>query len=56
MIERASLPAQRQCLTTLGELVHALHEHGLGSPAVVVVGDVVRGVRAALLEGSASAG
>ena len=56
VIERASLPAQRQCLTTLGDLVHALHEQGLGSPAVVVVGDVVRGVRAALREGSASAG
>ena len=48
VIERASLPAQRQCLTTLGELVHDLAESGLGSPAIVVVGNVVLGVRAAL--------
>ena len=44
VIERASLPAQRQCITCLGDLLHDLHHCGLGSPAVVVVGDVVRGV------------
>ncbi len=44
VIERASLPAQRQCITRLGELLTELHHSGLGSPAVVVVGDVVRGV------------
>lgn len=48
IIERATLAQQRQCLTTLGELTHALAAHELGSPAIVVVGDVVRGVRAAL--------
>ncbi|HNL41791.1 MAG TPA: uroporphyrinogen-III C-methyltransferase [Ottowia sp.] len=47
VIERASLPAQRQCITRLGELLTELHHSGLGSPAVVVVGDVVRGVAAA---------
>ena len=46
VIERASLPAQRQCITRLGELLTELHHSGLGSPAVVVVGDVVRGVAA----------
>jgi uroporphyrin-III C-methyltransferase len=48
VIERASLPAQRQCITTLGELLDSLQAHQLGSPAILVVGDVVRGVRAAL--------
>ena len=50
VIERATLPGQRQCLTTLGEMVHDLKQSGLGSPAIVVVGDVVLGVRAALRE------
>ena len=44
VIERASLPAQRQCVTTRGELPASLRACGLGSPAVMVVGDVVRGV------------
>ena len=47
VIERASLPAQRQCVTRLGDLLADLRQCGLGSPAVVVVGDVVRGVAAA---------
>ena len=55
VIERATLPAQRQCLTTLGELVHDLADSGLGSPAIVVVGNVVLGVRAALRELAAAA-
>ena len=46
VIERATLPAQRQCVTHLAGLVDALRAAGLGSPAVMVVGDVVRGVRA----------
>ena len=46
VIERASLPAQRQCLTTLGDLQDSLRRQGLGSPAIMVVGDVVLGVRA----------
>ncbi len=47
VIERATLPRQRQCITTLGELIDSLAATGLGSPAVMVVGDVVRGVAAA---------
>jgi uroporphyrin-III C-methyltransferase len=46
VIERASLPAQRQCVTTLGRLLQDLRAAGLGSPAIMVVGDVVRGVAA----------
>lgn len=48
IIERASLPNQRQCISNLGDLLHDLRHAGLGSPAVMVVGNVVRGVRAAL--------
>jgi uroporphyrin-III C-methyltransferase len=50
VIERASLPAQRQCVTTLGDLLDDLRRHGLSSPAIMVAGDVVLGVRAALTE------
>lgn len=55
IIERATLAEQRECLTTLGELTHALAAHHLRSPAIVVVGDVVRGVRAALQQAEAFA-
>ena len=55
VIERASLPAQRQCLTCLGSLLGDLRRSGLGSPAIVVVGDVVTGVRAALRQAVALA-
>ena len=34
--------------TTLGALHDTIEREGLGSPAVIVVGDVVRGVAAAL--------
>jgi uroporphyrin-III C-methyltransferase len=55
VIERATLPAQRQCITTLGELLTSLQQHQLGSPAIMVVGDVVLGVRAALAHPAAEA-
>ncbi len=42
VIQHASLPAQRQVGCTLGELPQAVERAGLGSPAIVVVGDVVR--------------
>jgi uroporphyrin-III C-methyltransferase len=42
VIERATCPQQRQCVTTLAGLLDSLHATGLGSPAVMVVGDVVR--------------
>jgi uroporphyrin-III C-methyltransferase len=48
VIQRATLPAQRQCITTLGGLLDDLRAHALGSPAIMVLGDVVLGVRAAL--------
>ena len=44
IIQHASLPQQRQAVCTLGELTATLAREGLGSPSVIVVGDVVRGV------------
>jgi uroporphyrin-III C-methyltransferase len=44
IVQHASLPQQRHAFTTLGQLSATLQAEGLGSPAVMVVGDVVRGV------------
>jgi uroporphyrin-III C-methyltransferase len=46
IIQHVSLPQQRHALTTLGELPATIAREQLGSPAVIVVGDVVRGVAA----------
>jgi uroporphyrin-III C-methyltransferase len=55
VVQQASLPGQRQVLGTLGRLHALITEHGLGSPAVIVVGDVLRGV-ATLAQGERSFG
>jgi uroporphyrin-III C-methyltransferase len=47
VIQHASLPQQRHVGTTLGALAATLVREGLGSPAVIVVGDVMAGVAAA---------
>jgi len=44
VVQRASLPQQRHIVTTLGQLGSAIAAHGLASPAVIVVGDVLHGV------------
>jgi len=44
IVQRASLPDQRHALATLGELGATIAREGLASPAVIVVGDVIRGV------------
>lgn len=44
VVQHASLPQQRQVATTLGELAEAVAREGLGSPAIVIVGDVLRGL------------
>ncbi|MGS5086137.1 uroporphyrinogen-III C-methyltransferase [Hydrogenophaga sp. A37] len=49
IIQHASLPQQRHALSTLGDLTATLAREGLGSPSVIVVGDVVRGAAAACL-------
>lgn len=44
VIQHASLPQQRHARTTWGKLHDTVQHEGLGSPSVIVVGDVVRGV------------
>ena len=46
VVQNASLPTQRQALTTLGQLVSTMHTQQLQSPSIIVVGDVVQGARA----------
>lgn len=46
IVHKATLPGQRQVLTTLGELQATIAREALASPAVIVVGDVLRGVAA----------
>ena len=47
VVQQASLPAQRHVVTRLGDLQSTLAREGLGSPSVIVVGDVLRGLAAA---------
>lgn len=47
VIQHVSLPAQRHAVTTLGQLHATIVREGLGSPSIIVVGDVVSGVAAA---------
>ncbi|MGE5649142.1 MAG: uroporphyrinogen-III C-methyltransferase [Bacillota bacterium] len=42
VIQSATLQTQAQLVTTLGELPQALAASGLGSPGIIVIGDVVR--------------
>ncbi|HEY8049286.1 MAG TPA: SAM-dependent methyltransferase, partial [Ramlibacter sp.] len=46
IVHKATLPDQRDALTTLGELQQTIEREGLASPSVIVVGDVLRGVAA----------
>ncbi|MDP4773132.1 MAG: SAM-dependent methyltransferase, partial [Limnohabitans sp.] len=46
IVQNASMPTQREALTTLGELSVTLQRKGLQSPSIIVVGDVVQGARA----------
>lgn len=45
IIQHASLPQQRHVITTLGRLAEDLQISQLASPSVLVIGDVVQGVR-----------
>ena len=47
VVQQATLPGQRHAVATLGELKATIDREGLASPAVIVVGGVVRGVAAA---------
>ncbi len=44
VIQNASLPTQRHLSTTLGSLSASIREAGMGSPSIIVVGDVMAGV------------
>jgi uroporphyrin-III C-methyltransferase len=44
IIQHASLPQQRHALGKLDTLVQTLQAHDLGSPSVIVVGDVLKGL------------
>ncbi|PUE49036.1 uroporphyrinogen-III C-methyltransferase [Limnohabitans sp. 2KL-1] len=46
IVQHASLPTQREALTTLDQLLDTVQREGLLSPSVIVVGDVVQGARA----------
>ena len=46
VIQHASLPQQRHAVSTLGDLRACIEREGLGSPAVIVVGDVLSGLHA----------
>jgi uroporphyrin-III C-methyltransferase len=48
IIQHASLPTQRHAVTTLAHLRATIEREQLASPSVIVVGDVVGGVAAAL--------
>ncbi len=47
VIQHASLPQQRHVVTPLGDLAATIAREGLGSPSVIVVGDVMAGLAAA---------
>ena len=46
IVQRATLPGQREAVTTLGQMQATIAREQLASPAVIVVGDVIRGVAA----------
>ena len=43
VVQHATLPTERRLVCTLGELAHEVRRQGFGSPAIVIVGDVLRG-------------
>jgi uroporphyrin-III C-methyltransferase len=43
LVQSASTPAERLLMSTLGSLVADAHRAAIGSPAVLIVGDVLRG-------------
>lgn len=45
VVQHASLPQQRHAVGVLGGLVTMIAQHGLGSPAIILVGDVLSGLR-----------
>lgn len=56
IVQHATLPQQRHAVGTLGRLQSTLHTHRLGSPAIIVVGDVLQGLAAAQIPATDTAG
>ena len=50
VVQHASLPQQRHVVCTLNELVSEVNAQGIGSPAIIVVGDVLHGLQSLTLE------
>jgi uroporphyrin-III C-methyltransferase len=48
VVQHASLPQQRQLICTLGTLSQTVRTEGVGSPSIVIVGDVLQGLRSAM--------
>lgn len=46
IVQHASLPQQRSAVTRLADLQATLAKEGMGSPAIIIVGDVLRGLQA----------
>jgi uroporphyrin-III C-methyltransferase len=46
IVQHASQPRQRHAVTTLERLQSTLRDEGLGSPAIIIVGDVLHGLAA----------
>jgi len=47
VVQSASLPSQKHAVGTLETLLHTIACNGLGSPSIIVVGDVLQGLAAA---------
>jgi len=47
VVQHATLPSEKRWLGTLGGLAEGVQSQRLGSPAIVIVGDVLRGLQAA---------
>lgn len=45
VVQHASLPQQRQLVCTLGTLATQVRSEGIGSPAIVIVGDVLKALQ-----------
>ncbi len=54
VVQHASLPKQRHAVGTLSDLTGLIEREGLGSPAIIVVGDVLKGMASLTLERGAS--
>jgi uroporphyrin-III C-methyltransferase len=56
VVQNATLPQQRHATTTLAQLDATLSREGMQSPAVIVVGDVLKGIAAAEMPAGLRAG